>query len=483
MALDLSPIGVQDPMQAVMGNAQTLQGLQGERQQILDAKKTARQQFMGELDQVRAEKPKMPEFQEPGEFKPSRQVMDNFGMASSIFLALALLGGAGTRRPMTTAMNSFAGFMKGWASGNQALWDREYKQYKLNLDAAMQKNQQMLARYQATMDDHKLSLQQKMDEWNMTAAEYQDDLGEQAIRSGDAKFFMDMNFKRADAMQRAQQAAAQIGATYAGLAESRRYHDQQLAIQQSRANEKKGILVTDEQGRLVNVDPNTGQPIADLGKYKLAGKSSAGPIGGNLVISGFNLTDNQANRILDSENRRTYQELKPISEFEENLGKLANVIQNPSTMDKNLAQQVLANLQAIKGARNTNLLFGKAGEFGDVVDRAIQWSKGMVLGGEMTDVNRQHLQDLVTGLQNAPAMAREKIIADAVLRARARGVNANNDMLASTNPWSGVTYSVTGSTNVEQYRGMSPEEIVRAIPDDAEAEAVLRELYPDQFSD
>lgn len=90
--------------------------------------------------------------------------------------ALAAIGGAMTRTPMTAAFNSFSAALKGLTQGDQILFQREKDAFDLHLKTALAKNQQAMNDYKIAFEKHRGNVQDLMNEWSILTKKHGDTL-------------------------------------------------------------------------------------------------------------------------------------------------------------------------------------------------------------------------------------------------------------------------------------------------------------------
>jgi hypothetical protein len=153
-----------------------------------------------EMSGITESMPRPPQLQPVPEFR-GRQVDHGEMMTfASIATALAALGASMTRTGITGALNAAGGAIKGFNEGNiqQAKIDAE--NFQMTMRATIANNNRMLEEYSAVLNDRKLTLAQRMQQYSVLANKYQDEIAISALRKGDIRF----ELERMDKMRNAQ---------------------------------------------------------------------------------------------------------------------------------------------------------------------------------------------------------------------------------------------------------------------------------------
>lgn len=92
------------------------------------------------------------------------------------FSAMAVLGaiaGRFTRKGGTTALNAFAGALKGWQQGNLQAYESAAKEWEATAKQTLENNNIEVEKYREVMADKKANIDQMMAAMNIVAAEHQ----------------------------------------------------------------------------------------------------------------------------------------------------------------------------------------------------------------------------------------------------------------------------------------------------------------------
>lgn len=107
------------------------------------------------------------------------------GETLSMITALAALGGALTRTPLTAALNNFSAGIQGYVTGNQKVFDNNLKEFDANLKQAKSQNDIIFQKYQAAKEKHGADIQGLQNEYKLIAAETQNPIDMELARRGD----------------------------------------------------------------------------------------------------------------------------------------------------------------------------------------------------------------------------------------------------------------------------------------------------------
>jgi hypothetical protein len=100
---------------------------------------------------------------------------------------LAALGSLFTRAPLTAAMKAGASAMEGFHAGDKEVAGLHMEQWKANVDYAIKQNQVEMSRYQAIMENSRLSIADKQARMQAIAAANQDQMMMAAMASGNVQ--------------------------------------------------------------------------------------------------------------------------------------------------------------------------------------------------------------------------------------------------------------------------------------------------------
>lgn len=130
-----------------------------------------------------------------------------------IAMALAALGTKAVRGDAAMGVNAAAAAINGFNEGNLAQTKVDIQNFNTKMNAVVQSNKQMLDEYTRVLNDRKMTLQQKMQQYNVLAHKYQDEMAMAAIKRGDIRFELDRLDKIRQANNQAEIMSARIGAT------------------------------------------------------------------------------------------------------------------------------------------------------------------------------------------------------------------------------------------------------------------------------
>ena len=133
---------------------------------------------------------------------PLASVTDPLKAMGSPMMLMALLGGALTGAPITSALQNATGFLEGIHKGDAEATKNHLDEFHANIDAAMKSNSAALEKYRAAMESKNFDLNKKLGEFRAVATEYGDPITMHAIETGD----LEAAFKLIDARERNQQA-------------------------------------------------------------------------------------------------------------------------------------------------------------------------------------------------------------------------------------------------------------------------------------
>jgi hypothetical protein len=91
----------------------------------------------------------------------------------SVFAGLA---GALGRSNATTTMAAFGGAMKGYAEGNEEVFQQQTKEWEIANKKMLEDNQSKMDQYRAILEDQKMTMDQKREEIKLVAAQFQDEI-------------------------------------------------------------------------------------------------------------------------------------------------------------------------------------------------------------------------------------------------------------------------------------------------------------------
>lgn len=170
----------------------------------------------GEMGDISASMPATPKLETPPDYQPNRRDGDEMMLFAGIAMALSAIGGRAAGADIATVMNTAGAAMDGFAKGDAARMKSELETFNTQKNAILAKNDQMLKEYQAVLADRRTTMEQKMQQYRVVAAKYQDEIAESAIKKGDLKFELDRLDKLRNATNQFNQRAQQISSTLEG---------------------------------------------------------------------------------------------------------------------------------------------------------------------------------------------------------------------------------------------------------------------------
>lgn len=159
--------------------------------------------------------PQPPKLHDIPEFQPrqiDRQEMMSFAGLATAFAALAAKG---VRGDVTLAMNSAAEAVKGFHAGSLQQAKLDAENFSTKMRGAVEQNKMMTDEYNAVLNSRKLTLGQKMQQYNLLAHKYQDEIALAAIKRGDIRFELERLDKVRNASNQAELALARMEGTWA----------------------------------------------------------------------------------------------------------------------------------------------------------------------------------------------------------------------------------------------------------------------------
>lgn len=161
----------------------------------------------------------------------------------SLITALAALGGALTRQPLTAALNNFSAGVKGLVTGNQMAFQNSIKEFETNLQKARNENEATWKRYQAAREKYKADIAGLQQELKLIAAETQSPIDLEMATRGDVVSLYKAREKAEEQFDKVMGTVAKLKDAEARRAETKRVHDAQIAkwqSQEARLKEKAG---------------------------------------------------------------------------------------------------------------------------------------------------------------------------------------------------------------------------------------------------
>lgn len=146
-----------------------------------------------------------PKLQPIPQYQPRQQDQGEIMTFMTVSTVLAALGARMTRTGITGALTAAGGAMKGFNEGNIQQAKLDMANFNTKMGAVIQQNNRMLAEYKAVLEDRKLTLAQKMNQYRLLAAKYDDEIAMSAAKQHNIEFLLNRNDKFATANWQAEQ--------------------------------------------------------------------------------------------------------------------------------------------------------------------------------------------------------------------------------------------------------------------------------------
>ena len=137
---------------------------------------------------------------EPPKFTPT-DIQNNMGL----LLALAAFSGIASRQPLTASLNAMAGMIKGVQSGDDARFQKSYKEYDAALKPIIEKNRQYEKEFERIVKSKELSMSQQLEQVRLLNLQYDRSVSTIAAEKGDFKNVIDIGFKQRAANEKAEE--------------------------------------------------------------------------------------------------------------------------------------------------------------------------------------------------------------------------------------------------------------------------------------
>lgn len=98
---------------------------------------------------------------------------DDYSKLSAALVGIAMIAGAKSGNWLAAA-SSLNGALQGHLEGNQDKADREWQKYQADYDKAVEQHREQQQEYLDVLNNKRLSINQKFDQWRMIAAKYDD---------------------------------------------------------------------------------------------------------------------------------------------------------------------------------------------------------------------------------------------------------------------------------------------------------------------
>lgn len=118
---------------------------------------------------------KQPDLQQPPT-APKQEIGKNMQEFVQVAALLGAIAGTFARRGTTTGLNAFSGAIQGLAQGNMEIFKAKRQEFEDTMAQVSATNKQKLEAYDRIWKNKKMSLDQKMNEYALVAARYQDEI-------------------------------------------------------------------------------------------------------------------------------------------------------------------------------------------------------------------------------------------------------------------------------------------------------------------
>lgn len=189
-------------------------------------------QITSEIDAAKKDAAKGPQFEKPPEapkFSPT-DIQNGMG----VMLALAAFSGMASRQPLTASLNAMAGLIEGVKAGDDTRFQRSYKEFEANFKTVQASNENYLRRFNAIMDNHKLSLEEKKEQARLLGVETQNTMALNAIERGDIQGAVDLRVKLQTLKNSADKVIADAARYKMQYEAQRAYQNRMLVVQSQR---------------------------------------------------------------------------------------------------------------------------------------------------------------------------------------------------------------------------------------------------------
>ncbi len=217
---------------------------------------------------------------------PHAQFTDTMKAMGSPMMLMALLGGALTRTPITSALTSATGLLTGLHQGDMEKAKNAHEEFNQHLDAAIAANRSSLEKYQAAREAYGDKSDQLANEWRGVADQQNNELIKDQIAIGR----LDEAWKFISASQKNQEA----------LLHQRGVYDQHIAAgwgAPMQVKLKSGKEVQGEQNKITGEWRSLDGTVIPASDVESAQKLAGGGIGGSfkaIYTSRILLSGNEA---------------------------------------------------------------------------------------------------------------------------------------------------------------------------------------------
>lgn len=183
-------------------------------------------------DILGAEPPPAPPQSQPLPGYQARQIdaeeMNNFGMIAT---AMAALGTKAVRGDVALALNTAASAMKGFQEGNIQQTKLDIENFNTKMREVQAKNKQMMTDYEAVINNRKLTLGEKMQQWRILANQHQDEIALAGLKQNNIRGVYDMLESRRRADNQLEVQLSRVMASW------------QAAVERASATRARGLTV------------------------------------------------------------------------------------------------------------------------------------------------------------------------------------------------------------------------------------------------
>lgn len=158
---------------------------------------------------------------------PTRPMFDQkeVGETLTMITALAALGGALTRAPLTAALNNFSAGVHGYVQGKHDVFAMQLREFDANLKKAHAENDSAWKKYQAAREKYKTDIGGLQSELKLIAAETQNPIDLELAKRGDVVSLEKMAATREQQFNKVLENVARIRNTMTQHAETKRHHE------------------------------------------------------------------------------------------------------------------------------------------------------------------------------------------------------------------------------------------------------------------
>lgn len=183
-----------------------------------------------------------------GEMKPTPEAPQRIEIPQkemaetlSLITALAAIGGALTRQPLTASLNNFSAAVKGYVTGNQKVFDDNLKSFEANLKQAKAANDAAYEKYKRDVEKFGVDIQGLQKAALLNSIEEQNELSRVLLQNGRLKEDAEIWDKRISNMNKTVENAAKIINTINAQKAQQQRHEENLAARVKQAEQQATI--------------------------------------------------------------------------------------------------------------------------------------------------------------------------------------------------------------------------------------------------